>query len=494
MLSLPFQQGLVEGSSPSKRPRSRRVPVLVSANLREGQLLGMAYRAAMPDGELWLMAFDQEGTTESHIAQVLATLELDSHWPVLQPGFMPHGPACLYLDTDEQLVHGRGRTLARWALTEVKSLAQQLLQTQKPYLALLLEAVRGNPAKVLGGLEEGFILTDEHGLAGAAPEPPRLDPDLGKAPVGISPLHVVKVDYRQDRYMRHLSRERLGRRTEDILNNLPEVDESGAASVDGHDPEKFQWLRLFSEVISEMEIRHGPYPAGWGEGFLDKERRPGSLTSAVELEHRVLKASDPLGGQNLVKYGKLKYMAPFLEEGLLRVAPASYYDDASLDPARRDDELFREIDVGAFGMGVLKGFSPSALRRSPLRRRVTMEANTNYYLSCLSTVLSRRLLHDFEAECAVILRDRDEFVRRLTRAVAEQFPDWRVVEAPVVYFDPLQVTEAEVEPLVWKHFRYAYQREYRIAWLPPRPISLLEPFEVRLGSLKDMAEIIELSE
>jgi hypothetical protein len=43
-----------------------------------------------------------------------------------------------------------------------------------------------------------------------------------------------------------------------------------------------------------------------------------------------------------------------------------------------------------------------------------------------------------------------------------------------------------------KHFRFAYQCEYRMVWVPPIPQNDLKPFVITIGSLKGIATLIPL--
>ena len=70
-------------------------------------------------------------------------------------------------------------------------------------------------------------------------------------------------------------------------------------------------------------------------------------------------------------------------------------------------------------------------------------------------------------------------------------PSWRFVSGDVEYFGPLQVSVHEVEPLTWEEFRYAYQRENRLAWVPSNPHRELTALDVCVRSLTDIAEIIQ---
>ena len=80
----------------------------------------------------------------------------------------------------------------------------------------------------------------------------------------------------------------------------------------------------------------------------------------------------------------------------------------------------------------------------------------------------------------------------MTTAFNEQLPGWQMVAGEVEYYDPLQVGDAEVQVLTWKHFRFAYQHEVRFAWLPPKPETNLEHLDLVLGSLEDICEVVPI--
>lgn len=46
----------------------------------------------------------------------------------------------------------------------------------------------------------------------------------------------------------------------------------------------------------------------------------------------------------------------------------------------------------------------------------------------------------------------------------------------------------------YKHFKYLYQEEIRYTFLPPHPIQKLDPLFLKLGSLADIAEILNRKE
>jgi hypothetical protein len=97
---------------------------------------------------------------------------------------------------------------------------------------------------------------------------------------------------------------------------------------------------------------------------------------------------------------------------------------------------------------------------------------------------------DFGADAVLIIRDRDRFEARLRAALRRRLSRWKCWSGSVQYCDPLQVNERQVDVISWKHFRFAYQREWRLALLPPRPRMALPMLDLRLGSLQDIAELV----
>ena len=117
---------------------------------------------------------------------------------------------------------------------------------------------------------------------------------------------------------------------------------------------------------------------------------------------------------------------------------------------------------------------------------------------CSSSTYDYRLFRDFDAEGCVAIHNPPEFFERLKRAItrhnatpgARQIA--RVESAPIVYTDPFELLQPTdpMEVHFVKHFRYAYQAELRYVLLP-RDAGKLEPFHIEIGSLEDIAGLVE---
>ena len=101
----------------------------------------------------------------------------------------------------------------------------------------------------------------------------------------------------------------------------------------------------------------------------------------------------------------------------------------------------------------------------------------------------------------MLVHDMEEFVGRVDEKTRAHFPPEEFAHAHgwTTYIDPLGAIEPTPEPgdapteipiPFLKHFRHAYQDEYRFVWVPKEPRRGLEQRCVRIGCLEDIAEIL----
>lgn len=257
------------------------------------------------------------------------------------------------------------------------------------------------------------------------------------------------------------------------------------------------WMIIFTHILEEFVLRGYKPPEPIGERFqeiqIPKYDWEG-LPKAVES----FKKMNLVQEKFLLKYGKYNYLQSCLEEGKLRIMPASSYDDSSLNPAIRDAELEikfssipSEVKMEVFDgkTGQPKGFiTPTG------NVNYTLKSRTNYYVYCLADRYSLRMYGDFEADCRLVIKDPDKFLQKLIEGFSNQLPDYKVFFNSVNYFDPLNAKANDLDVYFSKHFRYSYQKEFRVIWLPPEQTTKLEPIFLELGNLAEFCEIIRLTE
>jgi hypothetical protein len=293
--------------------------------------------------------------------------------------------------------------------------------------------------------------------------------------------------------MQYVSHGELLQRLKDILANYLELTAELKIGFPLSEESK-HWMVLITYVLEEIQLRFGSYPAGYPDGFMADAQipRPGAARAGQAIE--AVRQQAVALGTYLVKYGRSQYLRPAFEQGLIRISPATFYNDPSLNPAIRDDELALSIQGKSddVKIEVLDKHARESLRTiQPIGNiTVTTQAQTNYYVYCLSAVLAPRLFLDFDADACLLITEWRSFVERLLRGVAEQLPNWNGFATVVRYIDPLRSMVAELDPIFGKHFRYTYQREYRVACLPPEPVTELSSLTMQLGSLADCCDLI----
>ena len=475
-------------------PDPRPVKIVITPmDASAAGLAAFGATSAAPEYDVWLLTIDLQAAKRAGIARLLAFFAVNDAFPILAPGFFPAKAASMVMLGNHDLMSSRGRTFPSWALAEVDRLSTQLMQQHAAYLDGFERTLRYDPPAEFVRLPEGFIFTDDPpSHTRLAPPLPRLDVDLSESPAIRDRLRrdqLARLDYRRDRYMRHLSLDALAGRARAVGDNLFIISETGQVSSPDS-PVSHYWWQLFAELLEELFIRYGgALPRDVYDRVLMR-MIPQWMTRERLEQRRILVPPTGLARPYLVKYGKRQFLEPALESGTIRVLPASCYRDPSLDPARFDDELAATVDAAPHAFAVPGGLRDLAPARSGLRRTVTKRITTDYYVFCASLTFGTRFMHDFDADCALVIRDPGAFVDRLDAAMRPSVAGWQRYASNVEYYDPMHVSPAEISVLTWKHFRLAYQEEFRVAWVPPKGSYSPAPVCVSLGPLGDICELV----
>ncbi|MET0461901.1 MAG: SEC-C metal-binding domain-containing protein [Chitinophagaceae bacterium] len=322
--------------------------------------------------------------------------------------------------------------------------------------------------------------------------------DVRKGKAVPRPRHVIhRRNYRLRRYLEYLSREELEQRAMDVFTNLHVLNEELKYSLPSiKNTGGTYWMVLWTHVLEEFEIRYGQYPAGFTNGFIKGSAIPEYDFKIMKRAADVANKMKSRKGGLLFKFGQSKYLRPMLENGSIRIMPASSYNDPSMNQAIRDEELQvsflrhpSEIVIEA--IDELTG-EPTGLIQPDGNLTVTLEAPTNYYVWCLASTYSLRLYGDFEADACLVIRHPKEFIGKLIQEFEKKMLGWKGKRADIHYFDPLNGNRDVLDVFFSKHFRYAYQKEFRVIWLPPTPATTLEPIYLELGSLDKYCELVSL--
>lgn len=312
-----------------------------------------------------------------------------------------------------------------------------------------------------------------------------------------------RLRYRSRRYLEHLNNKDLTQRYSDIIKNLTLLTDELKIAPQPMNEEGQYWAELRIHLLEECSLR------GFDViGNLSKDENNNSfpqydlkgLDKAVNKFTRLNLQT----GKYLVKYGQQEYLEPMLKQGTVRIMPANSYSDASLNNAIRDNELetsrlilpnevqfedfYKKIKVSVGDKKGRLGDFAEFVGNSTL----ILVSNINFYVYCLTYQHSFRMFGDFEANCCLIIKNPTVFLERIFNEFNKAKQNYTLYHQTVKYFDPLNVGKSNLPFYFSKHFGYAYQKEYRIIWLPPEKTMELEPVFLQLGNLEDCCEIIKL--
>ena len=185
-----------------------------------------------------------------------------------------------------------------------------------------------------------------------------------------------------------------------------------------------------------------------------------------------------------------------LETGEMRIAPASIYNDSSLNPAIRDEELKLIVEYHPSNIKLehYDSKNKKIMQIHPTGNLIkTIESSTNYYVYCISKSYEARLYEDFEADSCLVIKDVNRFINAVATAFFEQVSkQWSCSAGLVKYIDPLLCPIKNIDVFFSKHFRYWYQSEYRMIWLPPKAEKEILPVFIKIGDMRNYCELINL--
>jgi hypothetical protein len=297
--------------------------------------------------------------------------------------------------------------------------------------------------------------------------------------------------YYREPYLVEATIQSLHKRYQDLVGNLTTLDQSGKIT-----PVTGKICELLTSRIAHVQ-----------EELFARGIMPRRADDDIHLPNPTFPNIPPglsiLGGKKLpdepylVKIGEYSHMRAMIEMGEVRIAPASSFDDNSLTAAIRD----KELELIAY-------YSSSDLLKAKLGRSVASEINpkcsgevavkrelSDFYASCLTYKYDHRLLDDFHRDSIILIREPTTFLKKLREAVRLKYPDFMCRVGPISYYDPYFVDDWNQESVGFlKHFRYAYQNEFRVCFNRPQGIHhVFQPFFVYIGDMRGYAELLTIS-
>jgi hypothetical protein len=461
---------------------------------------------------MWLIAARPDRVTLDAVATAIALLMLQQRSPFLWPTLTAprEMPATAFIDDAGRWIDHRRLRYPEAFYSEVATLAATVREHHADLLAQTLDASCGRRPSGWAAVDEvaeenanrwetgnqswTLGLTDPDNVTFFVPSLPELPSGVDATPALTDALvgALIAHDYSVLPYLQHAESHELEERAEDAMRNLYELRAAGSWSVDFHDFVQGRAIARILEVISEIRRRVPSQEAAFVQRLA-----PYLRVGNTDEWQRSFRWFDRAGHAEAghARFGRREHLERMFHEGRIRLGPASSYADSSLGEAKHDVEgrVVQEIDVTQASFSLVD--EKDASRSTPLevlRASTHRNAPHDAYILCCAQRISPRLFHDFDANACIVIHDTHAFAERMAQATLQALPGWQLHHFGVEYYDPYSPRAAIAEPYYFKHFRYAYQHEYRYLWLPPTAIARLEPRFVHLGSLADIAELIHL--
>ncbi len=290
-------------------------------------------------------------------------------------------------------------------------------------------------------------------------------------------------------YLREQAEDTLNARYDALIANLWSTDAAGNVTPPRAPAHRREILRLVTHVLYEKSIRSSSSSISLDET---------AIRDAASASYSVPKLISPFVGPPtcFAKFGKREHIRNAFDKGILRVAPARAFNDPSLNPAQRDDELMHwavtpneHLMVKLYGKDAEGNEVEIPVQKKEMFRGMAV---VDFYVWCCGLNYDARLFHDFQAEAVIVIRNMDEFRSKFAATMARELPAWSHRDGPLAYYDPYNIKREQLFPVFTKNIKYLYQNEYRFAWIPPDGASTVDPIFADLGSLSDIAEFYEI--
>lgn len=312
----------------------------------------------------------------------------------------------------------------------------------------------------------------------------------------LKALHQLWRDhYRKRPYASLLSKAELDQRIRDVVNNLLILTPEAKIGLSKPSHASMAWMETFTHLLEEMNLRHGPYPAGFTNDIFGKDPLPQFVSELAAKAASRLNPGDFIEGNVLIKYGKRERIEALHTHGSVRLQPASYFNGESHNGAVRDDEKTIRLSLLLTRdeiVSVVRNPQDVSENAPPQRMDIEMKHPSDFWIYCVSKSIQPRMFVDFDADACLIIRRPVEFGALLGREAPKALGNAAMKSGPAKYIDPLWPDTTKVDIPMAKDFRYSYQKEYRYCWFPNAPQPTLKHIDISLGSLEEISELVVL--
>ncbi|WP_144011896.1 hypothetical protein [Geobacter sulfurreducens] len=308
---------------------------------------------------------------------------------------------------------------------------------------------------------------------------------------------IWRQQYRAHRYMEYLSDSEVKLRGHDIFVNFITINMEGLISPLALDSGGQYWIILWTHILEEYQLRGLPYD-DFKKEFSTGLKIPDPTSPKVPKAIQAIQGKSIELGSFLFKFGEETHLKDILKYGRIRIAPASFYKDPSLNSAIQDNELefTAHVHPSKVDFKVIDQSTGKPIDNITPSGNISFKtvSTTDFYVFCAAASYGPRLYLDFNADCCLVIKEPNKFADKVVSQLKLKHPDWKGAFSQVYYLDPLNYGPKDVNMFLSKHFRYAYQNEWRIIWHPRASVSKLEPIFIEVGNCEADCELLKLDE
>jgi hypothetical protein len=281
-----------------------------------------------------------------------------------------------------------------------------------------------------------------------------------------------------------------------LMNNIVRLDSSGMVQLSIKEQPDMH-ARLW-DTYAETTLRHGSVQYGQNKEDWDRSKNA-MIWSSEEVAEKTARLKSHIldeSQQALFRFSNYEFMWELLHEGGVFLPSASTFKSQE-NLSVRDDELqlilTRYLNK-AEAAEVMKVFDGPITMKSAKAIQYTV-ASPDFLVLCLTDAINYRMISDWNAEAAVIIHDVEEFYQRFWNATNKLHTSKLGLERGKLryidpFFDNWAKTKEEDLPFC-KHYKFAYQREYRFVIRNNQDLST-EDRKIFIGSLSDIATLVDL--
>lgn len=291
-------------------------------------------------------------------------------------------------------------------------------------------------------------------------------------------------EYRNYRYLEHLSDNDLESRLKYMIENLLILTPDGKVGLS--DLNQYPWkifIRKFAHTQTEFNIRNSSPQ----KNFLNTSSIPRPDTKNSEnfkKINKIVKDSNP----ELIKFGKYEFLSNYS----LKISLAKSFDDPSLNLAQMDDEMKLAFKIGSTEVSIKDLGGNNIEIIGPVEIKLNLERE--YYVFCCSHSFDIRMFDNFEADSCLLIYDYRKFLCDIVSKINQKIKIKDSGCDYVTYIDPAQpdIKTDEIEIEFSKHFKYQYQNEFRYVFLPEDAQDLPNDIFINLKEASKYTKIVRL--